>query len=348
MKASEIIENLLEESSRLTEVGCPYCGQAEYPVAGDKSGYENVSAEDAEEWHLDHSDDCAITYLEKAHEQLVKEQDFDAAEMSKEKCKRCGGTGWIYDPMKVQREMCDKSCWGQLSCRPCPDCSVQRGADSGKGFRLPCPDPEGCKWFIEAKDLTAQLATLRKEIERLKHKVSVAQEARELALGHNAAQLAAAKKEIEGLKCERSNRDGFKGAWLEVYELCIELGLVFSDAESGIGGVCRFIRGHAEQLTVAQEQLAAAKKEKQRFSEAYNAKSEEVHRYLSGAYVKHIEVQLAAAKKEIDLRFRYGEFLYSCCLSGEEPKTYEWFCEIEKAAEKLHQQVFEDEKGGER
>jgi hypothetical protein len=40
-------------------------------------------------------------------------------------CGTCGGSGWIYDPMKVQRETCDKSYWGQLSCRPCPDCQPE-------------------------------------------------------------------------------------------------------------------------------------------------------------------------------------------------------------------------------
>lgn len=62
--------------------------------------------------------------------------------------------------------------------------------------------------------------------------------------------------------------------------------------------------------------------------------------------VTELQQQLAAANKEIGLLFGYAAFLHKCCLSGEEPKSYEWFCEIEKAAEKLHKDVFGEQKGG--
>jgi hypothetical protein len=45
---------------------CPFCGAQDYPVKGRKRGYENVNAEDAEEWNIDHEKNCLISVIETA------------------------------------------------------------------------------------------------------------------------------------------------------------------------------------------------------------------------------------------------------------------------------------------
>jgi hypothetical protein len=65
------------------------------------------------------------------------------------KCKTCGGRGEVEDWTSP------KSC----NTFPCPDCPPQPEAAE---FRLPCPDPEGCKHFIEEIRLGDQLAAAQK------------------------------------------------------------------------------------------------------------------------------------------------------------------------------------------
>ena len=58
------IEEILEFIHQHSEGGCPLCGTEDCPVLGDEKGYENVSSENAEEWRLDHYNDCPVVVLE--------------------------------------------------------------------------------------------------------------------------------------------------------------------------------------------------------------------------------------------------------------------------------------------
>ncbi len=64
------VEDLLEEISQHSEGSCPFCGSEDYPVKGSKKGYNDVSVDEAEEWNLDHHDDCFVTHLESLCERL--------------------------------------------------------------------------------------------------------------------------------------------------------------------------------------------------------------------------------------------------------------------------------------
>ena len=55
------------------EGSCPYCGEQDYPVKGDKKGYDEVLPEDAEEYHLDHAEDCIVTKIDIAIAKAKKE-----------------------------------------------------------------------------------------------------------------------------------------------------------------------------------------------------------------------------------------------------------------------------------
>lgn len=66
MKAKELVDEALESIYQLSEGRCPLCGEADYPVCGEKKGYGEVKAEDAEEWRLDHTDNCPVTKLDQA------------------------------------------------------------------------------------------------------------------------------------------------------------------------------------------------------------------------------------------------------------------------------------------
>ncbi len=61
----KILEDYLEEVHQGTDGQCPVCGEPDYPVNGDLAGYDEVAPEDAEEYHCDHDDDCAVTAIEK-------------------------------------------------------------------------------------------------------------------------------------------------------------------------------------------------------------------------------------------------------------------------------------------
>ncbi len=115
----EIID-LLEKAGELldqqTGGQCPWCGANDYPVCGNKKGYEEVKAEDAEEWNIKHEENCIVTLIDQALRKLRTAQ---------EPCETCGGS----------RK------WPQVSPlnngypEPCPDCTA------------PEPNCEGCEFF---------------------------------------------------------------------------------------------------------------------------------------------------------------------------------------------------------
>jgi hypothetical protein len=72
MKKSEAIQQALEFISQRTEGSCYFCSAEEFPVKGQLRGYEEVSAEDAEEYHIDHSDDCPVRLLESLRNIALK------------------------------------------------------------------------------------------------------------------------------------------------------------------------------------------------------------------------------------------------------------------------------------
>jgi len=64
MSKAKAIEKILEFINQHSEGSCPLCGAEDYPVKGDKKGYEKVSSDEAEEWNLDHHTDCPVKTLE--------------------------------------------------------------------------------------------------------------------------------------------------------------------------------------------------------------------------------------------------------------------------------------------
>jgi len=66
-RAMEVFLNRQEEGS------CPFCDAEDYPVKGKKKGYDNVSPDEAEEWNIDHRDDCLVTIIGNALSRVEKE-----------------------------------------------------------------------------------------------------------------------------------------------------------------------------------------------------------------------------------------------------------------------------------
>ena len=62
-----------ESIYKLSEGLCILCGGEDYPVCGDKKGYDEVDAEDAEEWRLAHKESCPLIIFEAAIEKAHKE-----------------------------------------------------------------------------------------------------------------------------------------------------------------------------------------------------------------------------------------------------------------------------------
>lgn len=62
----EVCKKAQEELYQKCAGKCPFCGEPDFPVCGDKKGYGNVLPEDAEEWQLDHLPDCIVTLLDNA------------------------------------------------------------------------------------------------------------------------------------------------------------------------------------------------------------------------------------------------------------------------------------------
>ena len=61
----EVAMETLEAISQKSE-DCIFCGAVSYPVKGDRKGYAEVTAEDAEEYHIDHNNDCIVWKIEEA------------------------------------------------------------------------------------------------------------------------------------------------------------------------------------------------------------------------------------------------------------------------------------------
>lgn len=77
----ELLETISETLYQHCEGACQYCGAQDYPVNGEKSGYDEVKSEDAEEWNIDHTESCIVTKLDKARVLLKP-------------CSTCGGKTW--------------------------------------------------------------------------------------------------------------------------------------------------------------------------------------------------------------------------------------------------------------
>ncbi len=68
------IEEITEEIHQNSSDSCPFCCQESYPVNGDIEGWEEVedAGLEAEEYHIDHYDDCFITVLDKYYIKIEK------------------------------------------------------------------------------------------------------------------------------------------------------------------------------------------------------------------------------------------------------------------------------------
>lgn len=67
----EKIEEILEESSQMSQGSCPFCCGEEYPVNYNGARIEyGEDLDDAEEWHVDHYDDCLVNVLEKYYKKI--------------------------------------------------------------------------------------------------------------------------------------------------------------------------------------------------------------------------------------------------------------------------------------
>lgn len=65
------IEDILESIHQDSEGNCPFCGAKDFPVNGNKKGYEEVNPEDAEEYNIEHFDDCIVLDLEKILDKII-------------------------------------------------------------------------------------------------------------------------------------------------------------------------------------------------------------------------------------------------------------------------------------
>lgn len=60
------LRDILERNYAVSEGSCPWCEEADYPVDEHGNKIEPGDYEtEADQWHLDHADDCAVTYIEK-------------------------------------------------------------------------------------------------------------------------------------------------------------------------------------------------------------------------------------------------------------------------------------------
>lgn len=83
------IDEILEETSQMSQGSCPFCCGEEYPVkeiCGTWISIEVASPpydddedewtiDDVDAWHIDHYDDCFVTILEKQYKK-IKEHGF--------------------------------------------------------------------------------------------------------------------------------------------------------------------------------------------------------------------------------------------------------------------------------
>ncbi|KKL13260.1 hypothetical protein LCGC14_2527570, partial [marine sediment metagenome] len=104
MKNEKAIKKLLEEITediyQSSEGQCPLCGEKDYPVCGDKKGYGEVLAEDAEEWRLDHTEKCPVTKLDQLLALLTEKpiRDIEKSPVPCPKCRRVDGLMWDARP----------------------------------------------------------------------------------------------------------------------------------------------------------------------------------------------------------------------------------------------------------
>lgn len=59
------LRNILDRNYALSEGSCPWCEELDYPVDKEGKRIEGPNVEDAEQWQLEHADDCPVTYIEK-------------------------------------------------------------------------------------------------------------------------------------------------------------------------------------------------------------------------------------------------------------------------------------------
>lgn len=69
-KDAEAVHTVLEYIYQHSEGSCPLCHVEDYPVKGDKKGYDEVTAEEAKYWQIDHHDDCPVLVLERLRDSL--------------------------------------------------------------------------------------------------------------------------------------------------------------------------------------------------------------------------------------------------------------------------------------
>ncbi len=134
MKKEQIIkllEKITESIYQKSQGECPLCYEKDYPVCGDKRGYDEVDPEDAEEWALDHADDCPVTMLDKLHVLLQEPSN-------NPKCKTCGGSGKGEKRYMAGHDM-------HPITHPCPHCK-------GTG-KEPCETCGGSKEFIRIGEI---------------------------------------------------------------------------------------------------------------------------------------------------------------------------------------------------
>ena len=147
----KILEDYLEQVHQRTDGNCPICGAEDYPVSGDKKGYEEVPAGEADEYHCDHYEDCAVTVIEnfiaalntrpeQGRDELLEalknvcrsDEIMEARRIAREclerakplaKCKVCGKSkcpAGRSAPIPMRGNLCDHDCEGYMQ-EPYPD-----------------------------------------------------------------------------------------------------------------------------------------------------------------------------------------------------------------------------------
>ncbi|KKN77610.1 hypothetical protein LCGC14_0358850 [marine sediment metagenome] len=108
----ELLEKIAENIYQASEGSCPLCHEKDYPVCGGKKGYDEVNAEDAEHWALDHADTCPVTLLDQAIAKLdekcvwtwyIKDGQYCFASGCGEAWKL---SKWLYDMSKKHWKAC--------------------------------------------------------------------------------------------------------------------------------------------------------------------------------------------------------------------------------------------------
>jgi len=69
-RLKEVIFDFLEDVHQHTEGNCPLCGAEDFPVNGDRRGYEEVTPEEAEEYNIEHFEDCLVCDLERVLDKM--------------------------------------------------------------------------------------------------------------------------------------------------------------------------------------------------------------------------------------------------------------------------------------